>query len=272
MKRILTMLTAVLLLCTACSGTQTAEEKPPLDSLGSTENVRGAQMEIAFSNSWEAKPVVNVEFGGIIPAGDKLLLSGIATSDAGYNLYDMESDELTEPFHFTEKYADETDHQLSVVVVVPPGEGYALVYRCTTISEEMSPYQQFVEYYDADWNYLSETELTITTGDKVISSVVPTESGYCVLETAWSNRDYYLVDKDWNRIDNQLHGTNGGKLFTGADGIVHLATDDRISRIDQVSGVKESLAIDGLPEQWKGVCSGYGDVLFGCMTVRRSMR
>ena len=266
MKRRLTILTAVLLLCTACSGTQTAEEKPSLDSLGSTENVRGAQMEIAYSHSWAGKLVANAEFGSILLAGDKLLLNGIKTSDAGngdYYLYDMKSDALTEPFHFTEKYADETDYSLSVNAVVPSGEGYALVYSYTPISEDMSQSQQFVEYYDADWNYLSETELTITADDKVISSVVPTESGYCVLESAWSNGDYYLVDKDWNRIDNQLHGTNGGELFTGADGSVYLATDNRISRVDQVSGVKESLKIEGLPEQWKGVCSGYGDVLFG---------
>lgn len=265
MKRIWTTLTAVLLLCTACSGTQTAEEKPSLDSLASTEHVRGAQMEIAYSNSWAGKLVANADFGRILPAGDRLLLSGIKSPDAGngnYHLYDMESDALTEPFHFTEKYADEAE-QVSVDAVVPSGEGYALVYRYTTLSENVWTDQRFVEYYDADWNYLSETELTLTSDNTFINSVVPTESGYCVLESGSSNGAYYFVDKDWNRIDDQQHETNGGKLITGADGGVYLAEENSISRIDPVSGDTESLKIDGLPEQWRGVCSGHGDVLFG---------
>ena len=271
MKRVLAILTAVLLLCTGCSSVPKQQDSiPSLDSLTSTETVKGATMEVSYSHAWSSRMLDTLDaksFLTLHPAGDALLISGMDDNDyrqPAYALYSSENGTESADLRFRcLKYRAEGVF-ITIEAVLQEENGYTVVYAKSEADENDQPGQKthYAETYDKDWNYSGETELTDISPDYALDAVAATPDGYCTLEHTWNASELRFYDKSWAKT-GKLPGSldTNAQLISAADGTLYLCTPDGLQQIDAASQSATDAENAGLSEI-SGGCAGCGDVRY----------
>lgn len=270
----LVILTAVLLLCTAC-GSAPLQSMPDAEpSVPGTEADSAAPetlaeaRELSYPAAWASE---RLDFPDMLFAQElmlfdgSLLVSGLQSDENRqkvFSVYTPESGVQAADFHCLERI--EEGVFIDIKSVVTEEDGYTVVYSYAEADENNMPGVEtyFAEQYDQQWNYQGEIDITSCLDPEgVLNQVEKTEDGYCLLEHAWGAERCKFLDKDWQELGRAGQSQDYPKLIAGTDGSLYLGSFNGIEQVQpETMDIAEITIADR--DHIGGWCTGYGEILY----------